>query len=156
MNTVIQQLRHEVCDLIAKGIQIRNDITSLKWKEGAFPEIQRIRSEKDDQGHRINGKRALAPFRRPETGEERSRLWGKKRDIGYDARYHQLVYGMLRGRKFSKIEPNHAGKDCFPYIYALKRCLDRYLPDSSITETQIQDWIDGGAAPVWRTEVAAA
>lgn len=156
MNTVIQQLRHEVCDLIKRGGQVRANITSLKWREGSLPEIQKIRSERDEQGHRIKGKRALASFRRPETGEERNRLWGKKRDIGYDARYHLLVYGMLRGREFLKIEKNHAGKDCLPSTYALKRCLDRYLKDSSITEAQIQAWIDGGPAPVWKTEVEAA
>jgi hypothetical protein len=156
MNTVIQQLRHDVCELIAKGSQVRTNISTLKWREGSLPEIQRIRSERDEQGHRVKGKRALAPFRRPETGEERSRLWGIKRDIGYDARDHLLVYGMLRGRNLSKIEPNCTEKYCPPSAYALKRCLDQYLPDSSITETQIQTWIDGGAAPVWRVEVAAA
>jgi len=156
MNTVIQQLKSDVCELIAKSNQVRTSISSLKWREGSLPEIQKIRSERDELGRRIKGKRALAPFRRPETGEERSKLWSKKRDIGYDARYLLLVYGMLRGRKFSKIEPNHAGNDCLPGTYLFKMCLDRYLPKSSITEEQIKSWIDGGAAPVWRTEVAAA
>jgi hypothetical protein len=156
MNTVIQQLRHDICELIAKSNQIRTNISSLKWSEGSLPEIQKIRSERDEQGHKIKGKRALAPFRRPETGEERSRLWSKKRDIGYDARYLLLVYGLLRGRIFSKIEPNHAGKDCLPSSYMFKMTLDRYLKDNSITEVQIQTWIDGGSAPVWRVEVKAA
>jgi hypothetical protein len=156
MNTVIKQLRRDICELTVKGSQIRTTITSLKWREGSLPEVQKIRSEKDANGHRVKGKRALARFRRPETGGERSRLWCEKRDLGYDSRYHFLVYGMLRGRAFSKIEPNHAGCGCSPSTYALKRCLNKYLPDFSITEDQIQTWIDGGSAPVWRVEGAAA
>jgi hypothetical protein len=156
MNTVIQQLRRDICELTAKGSQVRTNISSLKWREGSLQEIQKIRSERDNQGRKVNGKRALAPFRRPETGGERSILWSKKRDIGYGARYHLLVYGMLRGRAFLKIEPNHVGKDCLPSTYAFKICLKKYLPDSSITEDHIQTWIDGGEAPVWKNEVAAA
>lgn len=156
MNTVIQQLRHDICELTAKSNQLRTNISALKWREGSFPEVQKIRSERDEQGNKIKGKRALAPFKRPETGGERSRLWSKKRDIGYDARYLLLVYGLLRGREFSKIEPNHTGKDCLPSTYMFKMYLDRYLPKSSITEDQIKAWVDGGSAPVWRTEVVAA
>lgn len=156
MNTVIQQLRHDICKLTAKSSQVRTSISVLKWHEGSLPEIQKLRSERDTLGHRVNGKKALTPFRRPETGGERSRLWSKKRDLGYDARYHLLVYGMLRGRTFSKIEPNHAGKGSLPSTYMLKRCLKKYLPDTSITEAQIQTWIEGSEAPVWKNEVAAA
>lgn len=153
MNTVIKQLRREVCNLITKGCQISSSIATLKWREGSLPEIQRLRSERDAAGHRVHGKKSLSRFRRPKTGAERNRLWWEKRAIGYDARNHLLVYGMLRGKLYLKIEKNSKH---LPSAYALKTCMDQYLKDSSITEEQIQTWLDGGSAPVWKTKVEAA
>lgn len=153
MNTVLKQLRVDVRDLIVKGSQVRKDISLLKWKDGSLPEIQKLRSQRDNQGHRFHGKRALVPFRRPETGEERSRLWNKKREIGWDARNRFLIYGMLRGRLYSTIEKNC---DCPPSAFSLERCLDKYFGESPIKESVIQDWIAGGAAPEWRTGEQAA
>jgi hypothetical protein len=153
MNTVLKQLRVDVRDLIVKGSQVRKDISSLKWKEGSLPEVQKLRSQRDASGHRFHGKRSLVSFRRPETGAQRSGLWDKKREIGWDARNLFLIYGMLRGRLYSTMEKNCV---CAPSAFGLEKCLDKYFGESSIKESAIQDWISGGAAPEWRTGEQAA
>ena len=86
MNTVIKQIHAELRNTVASTIKVSHQIHTLKWKEGSLPEVKRIRSERNPQNQRINGKRALKPFRRPETGDERNRLWAEKRDLGATAR----------------------------------------------------------------------
>lgn len=40
------------------------------------------------------------------SGDARYHLWQIKREIGLETRLHLIAYGLLRGKKFSEIEPN--------------------------------------------------
>lgn len=148
MNSVTKKLR---CDLIANvraALEVSQKIQSLKWAEGSLPEVQKIRSVKDESGHKVNGRRALKPYLRPETGPERSILWGKKRSLGWTTRDYLLVYAMLRGKPYKAVEKNCA-ENFGPSVYGMNHVIRKYFEEGKcpITEEQIIGWLNGEAAP---------
>jgi len=40
------------------------------------------------------------------SGDAKYYLWQIKREIGLETRLHLIAYGLLRGKRFSEIEPN--------------------------------------------------
>src|SRR6185437_4850508 len=114
-----------------EGRRIRGAISALRWKEGSAGEARALRARSDDRGRRVAGKRALAPFRRPETGPDRAGLWAEKRDVGEEARMLLLVLGMLRGVPYRRIEAR-CGEGNAPSARALHRALARYLEEPAL------------------------
>jgi hypothetical protein len=144
MKNVLKRLRQEIKDKAVAGNQVRRAIESLAWKEGSAPQVQAIRSKRDASGHRVEGKKSLKKFRRPETGPERYSLWDEKRSVGSGARIYLLLYGMLRGRPYLSIE-----KKCdeAPSAYLLGITVAQVLGQDRATQKDIQAWLDGGEAP---------
>jgi len=155
MNTVMQKLRTELVESIQATLGISRKIQDLKWKEGSQPEIQRIRSVKDDKGRRVHGNRSLKPYRRPETGTERNALWTKKRDLGYTTREYLLLWAMLRGKAYKTVEAK-CKEENYPCIYGMAKILERYFEKDKcpIGMDEINNWVKGEAAPKL-VEVAA-
>jgi hypothetical protein len=136
----LKQLIKEQAD---NGRRIRLEIQALKWKEGC-PPVQR-----DASGRKVTGKKALAAFRRPETGPQRFGLWDDKRSEGHYARIYLLLLGMLRGRPYKSIEAK-----CHPWKTMTARSLHKSLGNvldaeqmAHFPEPAIKAWLDGGEAP---------
>ena len=155
MNTVMQKLRTELVESIQATLEISRKIQGLKWKEGSQPEIQRLRSIKDEEGHRVHGNRSLKPYRRPETGPERNALWTKKRGLGYTTREYLLLWAMLRGRAYKTVEAK-CREENYPSTYGMSGILQRCFGDtpSPIGMDEINEWVKGGPAPKLVEEAA--
>lgn len=148
MHTVIKKLREDLVKSIQDTLEISRKIQGLKWKEGSLPEVQRLRSVKNEQGQKVNGGRALKPYRRPETGEERNCLWTKKRSVGFTTREYLLLWAMLRGRAYKSVEAK-CKEENHPSTYGMACILEGYFSDSRcpIGADEINEWVKGGAAP---------
>jgi hypothetical protein len=155
MNTVMQKLRTELVESIQATLGISREIQGLKWKEGSQPEIQRLRSVKDEKGRRVNGNRSLKPYRRPETGPKRNALWTRKRELGYTTREYLLLWAMLRGKAYKTVEAK-CKEENYPCIYGMSCILQKCFGDtpSPIGMDEINNWVKGEAAPKL-VEVAA-
>jgi len=155
MNTVMQKLRTELVESIQATLGISREIQGLKWKEGSQPEIQRLRSIKDEDGRRVNGKRSLKPYRRPETGLERNALWEKKRGLGYTTREYLLLWAMLRGKAYKTVEAK-CKEENYPCIYGMSKILERYFEKGTcpIGMDEINNWVKGEASPKLVEEAA--
>ena len=138
--TVLERVRadHLKCIEVQRGL--RRQIQELSWVPESAPEVQRLRSERAEDGRRRYGKKALKAFRRPETGPERYALWDRKRAGKFDARYQQVLLGMLRGRSYTQIEPSREDNVYADYLHKL---LVQYDPSTSITEGEIGEWVAG-------------
>jgi len=148
MNSVTKKLRSDLIASIQATLEVSQQIQGLKWKDGSLPEVQKLRSVKNEQGHKIHGKRALKPYRRPETGPERYLLWYKKRGLGSTTREYLLLYAMLRGKAYDRAEKKcREGNE--PSVYCMAQALERYFEGGKcpITMNHISEWIAGGAAP---------
>lgn len=69
-----------------------------------------IRKLKHDVKERASQGKAIrqeihALGKAPETGQERSLLWDRKRGVGEGARLSHLAYGLLRGLPYKIMEP---------------------------------------------------
>lgn len=51
--------------------------------------------------------------------ERKDYYWNQKRNIGEEARYHLIAYGLLRGISYEKIEPN-SNKEWMKYNFDFK------------------------------------
>ena len=144
----MQQLVDDIAEKASEGRKIRGQIAALQWKEGTASEVAKLRAQRDPSGQRCVGKRALAAFRRPETGPERYALWDEKRSVGREARIHLLVLGLLRGVSYERIERTCVVEDR-PSARTLRRVLQSYGVE--MTEETIQGWFDGAVvAPLAR------
>ena len=135
----IRTIRTALRASIDEGIGYSQEIRTLAWVGGRPPELPVQRNE---QGQRLTGKRALKPYRRPETGPQRNGLWEKKRWHGdYSTRYLLLALGFLRGRTYLSIErtaDHPVSKDW------LHRTLTKHLPDEvEISRDEITHWLAG-------------
>lgn len=148
MNTVTKKLRIDLIKSIQATLGVSRRIQDLKWKEGSLPEVQRLRSVKNESGQRVNGKRSLKPYRRPETGDERNRLWTEKRGLGYTTREYLLLYAMLRGRTYKSVEAK-CKEENYPSTYGMACILEGYFGDTKcpIGMDAIHEWVEGGPAP---------
>lgn len=155
MHTVIKKLRIDLAKSIQDTLDTSHKIQGLKWKEGSLPEVQRLRSTKNEQGQRINGNRSLKPYRRPETGPERNHLWTKKRGFGYKTREYLLLWAMLRGRAYKTVEAK-CKEENYPCTYGMVKILEGYFSDSRcpIGMDEINNWVKGEAAPKLVEEAA--
>lgn len=148
MNTVMQKIRTKLVKSIQATLGINQKIQSLKWAEGSQPEVQRLRSIKDDEGRRVNGKRSLKPYHRPETGPERHNLWVQKRDLRRVTRKYLLLLAMLRGKEYKTVEAKCRG-DNYPPIYRMTQILEWYFEKGKcpIGMGDINNWVQGSPAP---------
>jgi hypothetical protein len=155
MNTVTKKLRIELIKSIQATFEVSRNIQSLKWKEGSLPEVQRLRSAKNERGQKINGNRSLKPYRRPETGSERNRLWTQKRSLGSTTREYLLLYAMLRGKAYSTVE-SKCKEENYPCIYGMSVSLEKHFKDKKcpIGMDEINEWVKGGPAPQLVEEAA--
>lgn len=151
MNTVKVKLQEIVRKSAARSVAIRKEIHDLAWTPGSEEDVRRILSERNSDGQRLNGKKALAPFRRPETGQDRYCLWNEKRAEGCTARMALLALWMLRGRPYSAIEPKVA-KGNEPSTWGIWSVLKQ--AGAEVDKKLIQAWLEGGAAPVVTKEAA--
>ena len=106
MKKIIEKLRNEIKVLAVKQAEdnaaIRSQIQELAWKPGSQETVAALRSHRDDNGYRRYGKKALKPYRRPETGLTRYRL---RQSMGHWSMRQMLVlYGMLRGLPYKRID----------------------------------------------------
>lgn len=138
--SLLQRVREDHLRCIETQRGIRRQIQELSWKPGSMPEVARLRSERDADGKRLHGNKALKPFRRPETGPDRYRLWDEKRGRKDEARVHNVLYGMLRGRKYAQIERNPADPISSEYLFNVLRCYELNSPFEMI---EIGRWILG-------------
>ena len=146
MKTAIKQLKAIVCENSAKGRDFRKQIQSLSWKDGTLSEVQKLKSLRDGANHRVNGKRSVKAFRRPETGNERSMLWGYKRNAAMTTRDSLLAYGMLRGRAYKTLELKCAPGNA-PSAYGISEVLEGISLVKEISRELIEKWLDGEAVP---------
>jgi len=146
MRTAIVKLKKVLCENAAKSRKLQEQIEALTWKEGSLSEVQRIRSQRDKLGRRIAGKRALKPYRRPETGPERDQLWQEKHRIGAETRRVLLAYGLICGRPYQSIENSYTNETSKPSAYTILRTLEKVLA--------LGDWLKGDAIPVASKEAA--
>lgn len=155
MNTVMQKLRTDLIESTQAALSISKKIQSLKWTEGSQPEIQRLRSIKDESGRRVHGKRSLKPYRRPETGPERNALWVDKRARGYSTREYLLLWAMLRGKAYKTVEAT-CKEENYPCIYGMCKILEYYFEKGQcpIGMDDINNWVKGSPAPKLVEEAA--
>jgi len=144
MKTIFGQVREAHLRCIEQQRGIRRQIQELSWKPGSSAEVSRIRSERDPDGHRKYGWKALKPFRRPETGPDRYELWVQKRSGKDEARTHQVLLGMLRGRTYAQLERNPKETISSDSLFYLLRCYDSDLSHDIVSE--ISKWISGERA----------
>lgn len=101
-SSAIKHLRQKIKTLAARGHGIRQEISTLAWKD--TPEAQEarrtVRAARKAGGRQTLGKRFLKPHRRPETGSERYALWDAKRGVGYQAHHVLLAMGLLKDRSY--------------------------------------------------------
>jgi hypothetical protein len=155
MNTVMQKLRTELIDSVRATLVVSLEIQGLKWKEGSHPELQRLRSVKDEKGHRVHGNRALSQYRRPETGPKRNALWTTKRGLGSKTREYLLLWAMLRGKAYKSVEAK-CKEDNYPCIYGMTKILEGYFENGKCPfgMDEINNWVKGEAAPKLVEEAA--
>ena len=155
MDTVTKKLRFELVKNIQATLEVSRSIQGLKWKEGSLPEVQRLRSVKNERGQKVNGKRSLKPYRRPETGDERNRLWTQKRSLGYTTREYLLLYAMLRGKAYATVE-SKCKEENYPCTYGMSLILEKFFADTKcpIGMGEINEWVKGGPAPQLIEEAA--
>ncbi len=141
----IQTIRKHLLAAVAVGTGISREIQSLAWASGRPPGLPVTR---DGQGHRTSGKRALKPYRRPETGPQRYTLWNEKRSAGEISRYLGLALGFLRGRPYLTIEKTTDTPVSGSYLH---RVLVHHLPGEEISREDIDRWLAGEAIQSLRT-----
>lgn len=132
-----------------EGREIAAKIRILPWKEGSKAEVAALRAQRCSLGRRVVGKKALKPFRRPETGEERSGLWDDKRKVGHYTRTLGLCKGIWRGRSYASMEQKCAQGNR-PSPSYLASVLHEFLPEHAkvdFTDAAIEKWLDGSPAP---------
>lgn len=150
MDTARTTIRTQYLALIQESVDLRNQINALRWKPGTQEVVKALRSERQD-GKRLKGKKALKPYRQPETGQERYALKYQKRWKGADIREWGLMYGLLRGMDYKRIEPKCLeGNE--PSAWSLAQNFKKL--GVGITEADIKAWFKGGPAPA-RQEQAA-
>jgi len=130
--------------------QIRSRIQALTWVPGSEAAVAALRTERGSDGRRLVGKRALKPYRRTGTGLEKARLWDQKRAVGYDARMVHILYGLLRGLPYARIEPG-----CQTYFpaYHIEQELKKLGLD--LSTKQIVAWSEEGTPLPLPTREAA-
>jgi len=80
---------------------------------------------------------------RRSAGLERHALWNKKREVGRKARAVLLLYGLLRGVPYHRIEPRcreHNGPGASWLLAVLREHLGESQLDTS--ESEIKDWLE--------------
>lgn len=120
---------------------IAGEIRELAWKPGSLPEVQRLRSERDVDGRRAHGHKALKPYRRPETGSERWSLWESKRSGARQVRDRLVLLGLLRGRSYQSIERSTRNEALdSEWIF---RLLCQYGKPVEISSSDVGNWLVG-------------
>lgn len=153
MKTVIVQLKCRIAQSVQACVEIRKAIRDLTWVEGSLEKVREIRSQRSPEGKPVNGHRALKEFRRPETGEQRSNLWARKRDAKYAARHALLALAMAQGRPYKSVERSCREENA-PSCLSIECHLNEYLPKGSeVSRDSVYDWLNGIPAKV--VEVAA-
>lgn len=148
MKAIIKSLRSEIKKLSAEQKADKNDtrrqIRELTWKPGTEAIVAALRSERGENGFKKHGKKALKPYRRPETGPERCSLHMYLNNATSDRiRMKLVVYGMLRGLPYRTIERETA-HPLSPYIlfnYDLKPLFPE--GECPYTQADIKAWLDG-------------
>jgi hypothetical protein len=155
MNPVMQKLRADLIQKIQATLELSRKIQGLKWKEGSQSEIQRLRSIKDEKGHKVYGNQALKAYRRPETGPERNALWTEKRSLGYSTREYLLLWSMLRGKAYKTVEVK-CNEENYPSAYGMLTLLEGYFEKGKcpIGMGDINNWVKGDSAPKLVNEAA--
>ena len=145
MDSVRSKLKNKIKDLAAQVAAKREEISVLKWKEGAKASaLKRLRSRDPATQGRKNKLKELA---RPETGPQRENLWVSKREIGSHARCCLLIYGFLRGLPYRRIEPTTTEK---VYAGTLHRWLSALLTEDQkklLPPDAFSKWYEGEPAP---------
>lgn len=146
MKKIIENLRNKIKELAAQQTadkqDLRRKIRELAWKPGSDVTVAALRAERDENGYRRYGKKALKPYRRPETGSERCSL---ALSLGYGdwvIREHLLLYGMLRGRSYKEIEPKSRS---LPSYWGLHNLLvEKFGTDPCpYTQADVRAWLEG-------------
>lgn len=148
MKTIIKNLRTEIKKLSAEQKADKDDtrrqIRELTWKPGTEATVAALRAERGDDGFKKHGKKALKPYRRPETGPERCGLHACLNNSTSDwIRLRLVTYGMLRGLAYHTIE-RKASRPLSAYTlfnYHVKPLFPE--GECPYTKAGIQEWLDG-------------
>jgi len=150
MNThALQQIKTDWREESEKKLRISREIQALKWKGGSQAEVRSLLAKRCSEGRPVLGKKALKPFRRPETGPQRHALCAEKRSMHTRARWLLLVKGLMVGRAYHRMERKCAEGN-LPSAEYLVSVLGEYLPARQMvpfTIEAVQGWLDGGEAP---------
>lgn len=142
MKKIIEKLRNEIKEEAADQLAWNRAIRHLTWKEGSKETVAALRAERDESGRPKHGKKALKPYRRPETGSERNEMHRNKNGQGSeDVRVRLLALGLLRGMSYSRLEP--AGSSTPPYQGIWLVLNDLTDGNSPYGEGEIVDWLKG-------------
>lgn len=130
-------IRAALRDSIALGTNLHQEIHALTWVGGRPPELPVSRNE---EGHRLTGKKAFKAYKRPETGPQRYELWGQKRYAGTDSRWLFLALGFLRGRPYKSIESKTYTPASGYFIHSKLKTL---LKEVDVPRGDIDRWLAG-------------
>jgi hypothetical protein len=105
MQDIHVQVKRSIVDLTNKSMQIRSDIKNLKWKDGYLVEVYKIRSQVNESGQRVLGKRLLRKLHRSETAKLRYRLTQDRVSLRKEIRKLLLIHGFINGKIYKSMEP---------------------------------------------------
>jgi hypothetical protein len=153
----MQNIKCEIKRLMKEGGALREGISQLKWIDKDAADSYNVfktslRPETEEQ-RAIAAKVAKSLFRplrksflNTKSANSRNVLWQRKRDIGIRARHLQLLFGMLRGRKYEQVEASTCGGNNKPSVLILHSLLKEFAPDINFVYlSDICDWL--GAPP---------
>ena len=146
MDSVYLRLKNFVKHYVSLSRQTRAEIAQLKWKPEHAEEarrLQRVPSTIAPTGR----KKTLKGWARPETGPQRYSLWDEKRSLGRGARTAHLLYAIIRGIPYVKVESNAKTR---PWAKGLHAALQPHLTKEQgalLSVPSIEKWLDGEPIP---------
>lgn len=149
MNTVSQFLQSEIKRLSSESHDILLRIVALKWGsiENArhAGELRAVRTPEGAPARRAE----LKKLHHPETGDERSALWGDKRELKDKIRHYLLAYAFIRGRSYVSQEPTCKAAPSLSWIASILGEAGAETPPKTALESWINPKVEAGAsAPV--------
>jgi hypothetical protein len=144
----IKQTRAEIAENVALSIKLKKEIESLRWVFGTTSKRVHIMSIRDeDTGFKVYGRRATRPYRRVDTGWNRSQLKMRRRNIGARTRIDLMMLAYLTGRPVLSVERYPLSENCkYSYTYIEHRMEKMKF---EYDKTHLKNWCECGEALSW-------